>query len=153
MSKVVQLLSRSQHRYIIASGKCHGRLPIASNMWSASFVPQKQLLPLVDLLICHNGHNRVVEAFHFGKPTLNISLLWGNCDNAEVIRELDFGAYYEHADIDKPDFLDTIDRLVNDHDLKKRLTLISKRIQCERCIEKAAKLIEQAHCDWVELHK
>ena len=144
------ILGKSRHKFIMATGKNHSHIELASNMWGASFVPQKQLLSMVDLLICHGGNNSVIEAFHFGVPTINIPFLFDNFDNAKLIQKLKYGIMLDQDSIGNDTLLDSIDALLYDNDLRQRLDTISRRIQSDNSVMKAVDIIDQAYFDKLE---
>ena len=91
MRRLVDVLSRTPHRYIVSKGPQHAEYELADNMWGAEFLPQTKLIPLVDLVITHGGNNTTTEAFHFGKPMIVLPLFWDQYDNAQRVDETGFG--------------------------------------------------------------
>ena len=96
MQRLVQILSTTPHRYIVAKGPQHGEFELADNMWGAPSVPQTNVLPLVDVVITHGGNNTTTECFHFGKPMVVLPLFWDQYDNAQRVAEKGFGRAARH---------------------------------------------------------
>ena len=96
MKRLVDVLGRTPHRYIVSKGPQHTEYELADNMWGAEFLPQTSLMPLVDLVITHGGNNTTTEALHFGKPMVLLPLFWDQYDNAQRMDELGFGRRLPH---------------------------------------------------------
>jgi UDP:flavonoid glycosyltransferase YjiC (YdhE family) len=82
MRRLVDVLSRTRHRFIVSKGPQAALYELADNMWGAQSVPQTNVIPLVDLVITHAGNNTTTESFHFGKPMVALPLFWDQYDNA-----------------------------------------------------------------------
>lgn len=145
MSKLATILAKSHHKFVVAMADNLSKTLGTDNMWCASYVPQKQLLSMVDLLVCHGGNNSIVEAFHYGVPTLCIPFLFDNYDNARLVRDLGFGAMLYQECINETTLLSTIDKLVYDEGLRQRLKQISERIKSGNSVGEAAIKIELAY--------
>ena len=74
IERLIEILGKSQHRFIVSKGLIGDRYSLPSNMWGQNSVPQIQVLPLVDLVITHGGNNTVTETFYFGKPMIVMPL-------------------------------------------------------------------------------
>ncbi|CAG2108228.1 unnamed protein product, partial [Medioppia subpectinata] len=59
MRRLVAILAKSRHRFIVSMGPKHMEYTLADNMWGAESVPQIRVLPLVDLVITHCGSHRL----------------------------------------------------------------------------------------------
>src|SRR5690606_8192981 len=59
MRRIISVLGRTPHRYIVSKGPLHAEIELAPNMWGAEFVPQTKIIPMVDLVITHGGNNTV----------------------------------------------------------------------------------------------
>ena len=142
MRRLVAVLGDTPHRYIVSKGPQHADYELAPNMWGGEFLPQTNIVPLVDLVITHGGNNTTTEAFHFGKPMVVLPLFWDQYDNAQRVDETGFGVRlptYAFADDDLPA---AIDRLLADSDLRGRLARIGAEIQAKDGVAKAAAAIE-----------
>ncbi len=147
MRRLVDVLGRTQHRYIVSKGPQHDQYELAENMWGEEFVPQPSVLPQVDLVITHAGNNTTTECFHFGKPMIALPLFWDQYDNAQRIDEMGFGARlqtYAFADDELPA---AIDRLLADGDLRGRMAAIAARLAANPGTVRAADLIERVAAD------
>ena len=63
MRRLVDVLGRTPHRYIVSKGPRADEFDLPDNMWGESRVPQTSIVPLVDLVITHGGNNTTTEAF------------------------------------------------------------------------------------------
>ena len=143
MRRLVDVLSRSSHRFIVSKGPQHAEYELADNMWGAELLPQPAVLPLVDLVITHGGNNTTTECFHFGKPMLALPLFWDQYDNAQRVDETGFGtrlATYACAD---DELLAAIHRLLADGALHARMRTIASRLQAAPGTVTAAHQIER----------
>jgi MGT family glycosyltransferase len=129
MQRLIDVLGSSPFRVIVSLGPRSDELTLASNMVGQEFLPQTQVLPLVDVVITHGGNNTVVESLYFGKPMVLLPLFWDQHDNAQRMHETGFGVRlptYEHS---PEELLDAIDRLRADDLLATRLAGCSRRLQ------------------------
>ena len=101
MRRLVDVLGRTPHRFIVSKGPQHDQYELAPNMWGEEFVPQPSVLPLVDLVITHGGNNTTTECFHFGKPMIALPLFWDQYDNAQRVHETGFGVRLETYEFER----------------------------------------------------
>lgn len=142
MRRLVDVLSRSPHRFIVSKGPQHDQYELAPNMWGAEFVPQTSIIPQVDLVISHGGNNTTTEAFHFGKPLVLLPLFWDQYDNAQRVDELGYGVRLSTYGFTDAELLGAVDRLVGDAALRARLTAIGERVRSVDGVRLAAERIE-----------
>ncbi|HEY2868169.1 MAG TPA: nucleotide disphospho-sugar-binding domain-containing protein [Gaiellales bacterium] len=147
MKRLVDVLGRTRHRYIVSKGPQHDQYELAENMWGEEFVPQPSVLPQVDLVITHGGNNTTTECFHFGKPMIALPLFWDQYDNAQRIDETGFGARLATYEFDDEELAATVDRLLADGDLRGRMAAIATRLQASPGTVRAADLIERVAAD------
>ncbi|CAG2166276.1 unnamed protein product [Oppiella nova] len=143
MKRLVTILSKSKHRFIVSKGPKHAEYELPDNMWGAATVPQIQVLSLVDLVITHGGNNTTTETFSFGKPMIVMPLLADQWDNAQRVHEKGFGIRLDAYKCSESELLTAIDKLLNDKKLIENLKTISKRIQSDNSIAKLPELIEK----------
>jgi MGT family glycosyltransferase len=143
MKRLVDVLSRTPHRYIVSKGPQHELYELADNMWGEEFLPQTSILPQVDLVITHGGNNTTTECFHFGKPMVVLPLFWDQYDNAQRVQELGFGVRLRTYDFEEHELPEAIDRLLADRALHERMGRIAADLQAHPGTVKAAELIER----------
>ncbi|MBA2946528.1 glycosyltransferase [Streptomyces himalayensis] len=144
MRRVVGVLSGTPHRYIVSKGPLHEEIELSPNMWGAEFLPQTSILPVVDLVITHGGNNTTTEALHFGKPMVLLPLFWDQYDNAQRMDELGFGVRLDTYRFTDGELTGTVERLLADHTLRKRLADVGGEIRRRDGLRRAADLIEGA---------
>ena len=143
MKRLVDVLSRTRHRYIVSTGPCHQEYELAENMWGEEFLPQTKILPLVDLVITHGGNNTTVESLHFGKPMILLPLFWDQYDNAQRMHETGYGVRLDTYTFTDEQLHSAIDRLLEDEALHDRLAKVSEQIRSRDGLTRAADLIEE----------
>jgi len=142
MRRVIDVLSRTPHRYVVSKGPLHAEIELPERMWGAEFVPQTRLLPLVDLVITHGGNNTTTEAMHFGKPMIVLPLFWDQYDNAQRVDELGFGVRLPTYAFEDDELRSAVDRLVADEALRARMDAVGDAIRGGNGLGRAADLIE-----------
>jgi MGT family glycosyltransferase len=144
MRRLVDVLGRTPHRFIVSKGPRHDEYELAPNMWGAEFLPQTRVIPLVDLVITHGGNNTVTEAFHFGKPMVLLPLFWDQHDNAQRVQETGFGVRLDTYTFSDGQMRDALARLFDDDALRDRLDAIGSTIRGRNGVAAAAERIEAA---------
>jgi MGT family glycosyltransferase len=143
MQRLIDTLAQTDHRVIVSMGPQHDELRLADNMVGQEFLPQTQILPLVDLVVTHGGNNTVTECCWAGKPMVLLPLFWDQYDNAQRIHETGFGIRldtYGHA----PDALSAaIESLLARDELLAHLAAASERLRAHPGTEFAADLIDR----------
>jgi MGT family glycosyltransferase len=143
MKRLVDVLSRAPHRFIVSKGPQASEFDLAENMWGDEFVPQPALLPLADVVITHAGNNTTTECFHFGKPMIALPLFWDQYDNAQRVAETGYGIRLPTYEFEDGELLGAIDRLAMDEALRGRMAGIAARVQGSQGTVTAAGLIER----------
>ena len=143
MRRLVDVLSRAPHRFVVSKGPQHTEFELADNMWGEEFLPQPAILPQVDLVVTHGGNNTTTECFHHGKPMVALPIFWDQYDNAQRVHETGFGVRLATYEFEDADLLGAIDRLLADGDLRTRLAGLSARVQASPGTVRAADLLER----------
>ncbi|MDQ1617300.1 MAG: hypothetical protein QOJ60_3239 [Actinomycetota bacterium] len=142
MRRLVDVLSRTPHRYVVSKGPQHADLELAENMWGAEFVAQTRIIPMVDVVITHGGNNTTTEALHFGKPMVLLPLFWDQYDNAQRMDELGLGVRLDTYRFADDELTGAIDRLARDTRLRERLDGIGRAVRSRDGVRAAASVIE-----------
>jgi MGT family glycosyltransferase len=143
MKRLVDVLSRAPHRFIVSKGPQASEFELADNMWGEELVPQPALLPLSDVVITHGGNNTTTECFHFGRPMIALPLFWDQYDNAQRVAETGYGIRLQTYEFEDGELLGAIDGLLGDEALRGRMAAIAARVQSAPGTVRAAQLIER----------
>ena len=142
MKRLVEVLGRTRHRFIVSKGPLADTYDLPSNMWGAQQVPQTNVLPLVDLVITHGGNNTTTECFHFGKPMIVLPLFWDQYDNAQRVHETGFGVRLPTYSFADDELTGAIDQLLADGALRARMEAIGADVRTRSGVVRAADLLE-----------
>ena len=142
MRRLVDVLSRTRHRFIVSKGPQAALYELADNMWGAQSVPQTNVIPLVDLVITHGGNNTTTESFHFGKPMIALPLFWDQYDNAQRVAETGFGIRLDTYRFSDEQMHHSIEQLLGDEALHTRMAANAAVIRSRDGTTHAADLIE-----------
>lgn len=143
MRRLVDVLSRTRHRYIVSKGPQADLIELADNMVGAEFLPQTKVIPQVDLVITHGGNNTTTEALHFGKPMILLPLFWDQYDNAQRMDELGFGVRLQTYAFTDEEMVAALDRLLGDAELRNRMAGTGAAIRSRDGLHRGADVIEQ----------
>jgi MGT family glycosyltransferase len=143
MERLVDVLSRTPHRYIVSKGPQHGTYELAENMTGSEFLPQTSILPHVDLVVTHGGNNTTTECMFFGKPMIVLPIFWDQHDNAQRVHETSYGLHLPTYSFEELEMVGAIDRLLGDETLQRRMATTSSRLRAQPGTERAADLIEK----------
>ena len=142
MKRLVSLLSKSKHRFIVSKGPFGDQYSLPDNMWGQNYLPQIKILPIIDLIITHGGNNTLTETLYYGKRILVMPLFFDQYDNAQRILEKQLGLCLDPFQCSEEELNEAIDKTLSDESLERKMISISKRIQTEQNILKLPKLIE-----------
>lgn len=142
MKRLIEVLGRTEHTFIVSMGPQHEQLHLAPNMVGSQFLPQINIIPQVDLVITHGGNNTVIEALHYGKPMILLPLFWDQYDNAQRMHELGFGIRLATYEFTEEEMGQALDKLLNDNVLATTMKSNAAEIQKRDGLGIAANLIE-----------
>jgi UDP:flavonoid glycosyltransferase YjiC (YdhE family) len=142
MKRLVDVLGRTPHRYIVSKGPQASEYELADNMVGAEFLPQTTLIPQVDAVITHGGNNTTTESLHFGKPMILLPLFWDQYDNAQRMHELGFGVRLATYDFAEDEMAAAL-AAVLDPGKRAELAAIGERVRARDGLRRGADVIEQ----------
>lgn len=137
MVRMTTLLGRTAHKCIVAKGSRAAEYDLPPNCWGAAHLPQTSILPLVDLVITHAGNNTVAETFYAGKPAILLPVFADQFDNAQRIEEKGFAIRLDSTSFTDEQFLEAIERLLGDEQMRGRLERAVERMKRENRKEQA----------------
>lgn len=143
MRRLVDVLSRTPHRFIVSKGPQADLIDLPDTMVGAEFLPQTTVIPQVDLVITHGGNNTTTESLHFGKPMILLPLFWDQYDNAQRMDELGFGVRLATYAFTEGQMHEAIDRLLGDTDLHSRMAHMGEAIRARDGVRTGADVIER----------
>ncbi|HEY0416935.1 MAG TPA: glycosyltransferase [Gaiellaceae bacterium] len=143
MERLVDLLSRTPHRYVVSRGPQHAEYELADNMTGEEFLPQTSVLPHVDAVITHGGNNTTTECMWFGRPMLVLPIFWDQHDNAQRVHETGYGLRLPTYALDGGELADAVDRLLTDERLRRRCAAAGERLRRRPGTVAAADLVER----------
>ena len=114
---------------------------VSGNVMLESWFPQPAVVPEVDLFIHHGGNNSFNEALYFGKPALIMPYCWDGLDNARRIEDTKLGARLPRYDWSEAQLIHTIDRLLDDAEMRRRLDDLGRHMRSADGRHKAARLL------------
>ncbi|CAG2164062.1 unnamed protein product [Oppiella nova] len=142
MVRLTRVLGKSKHRFIVNKGPLHDKYDLPDNMWGAPYLPQTALLPLMDLVITHGGNGTVNECFYYGVPVLAMPLYGDQYDTAQRVRESGLGLRLNPFHCTDAELLGTVDDMVNDVELGRRMKAIGERLRAANDKRVIADIIE-----------
>jgi MGT family glycosyltransferase len=143
MQRLVDVLGKTRHRFIVSMGPQAERITLANNMVGAQMLPQTKVIPQVDLVISHGGNNTVTETLHFGKPLIVLPLFWDQYENAQRIDELGFGVRLDTYGFVDTELTEAVDQLLADTTLRAELADMGAAIRARDGLRTGADAIER----------
>ncbi|XP_054152655.1 4'-demethylrebeccamycin synthase-like [Oppia nitens] len=142
MNKLVAHLTNSEHRFIVVTGSLTDKLVLPDNMWGQSYVSHVSVLPKVDLLITNGNNQSVSEAISYSKPVIVLPLFGEHFESGQRVKELALGLTLCPYTCSMTSLVASVDALVDDKYLHKRLSLIGKYMENSGENQKAVNLLE-----------
>lgn len=143
MRALIAVLAKSPHRFIVSKGPKGDALELADNMWGENYVNQLKVLQVVDMVITHGGNNTIMESLFHGKPMIVIPYYFDQLDNAQRIVDKNLGRRINPWSLDEKEFLESIETVLNDVDLKSRILAIGENMKKTKSRRHAAEMVER----------
>lgn len=129
MQRLIDCMSKSPHRFIVSTGPSGDQLKLYDNMWGDKYVDQIAILQKVDFAIIHGGNNSFMETLFYGKPMIVIPYFFDQIDNAKRAEEKGIGKRIFIWDFDEDKFLQTIEEVANNQEMREKVAKISHKMQ------------------------
>lgn len=143
INRLLKILSKSKNKFIVSMGQMHKHIDLYDNMWGERFIDQKAVLKKADLFITHGGHNSIIEAFYYGVPGLIVLPVFADqFDSAQRVQDCGFGHRLNPFNCSEDDLLSSIDKLLLDNELAKRMKAVGKRLRSIKYHEIAVDKLE-----------
>jgi MGT family glycosyltransferase len=142
MRRLIEVLSRTPHRYVVSTGPQHSEYELAANMVGEEFLPQTSVLEHVDAVITHGGNNTTTECMWFGKPMLVLPVFWDQHDNAQRVHETGYGVRLPTYSFTDEQLTGAVRRLLDDERLRAHAGAAGERLRRRPGTVVAAGLIE-----------
>jgi MGT family glycosyltransferase len=140
--RMIKAFGKSPHRYLMNVGDHKAKYEdMPGNVILESWFPQPAVVPQADLFIHHGGNNSFNEALYFGKPALIMPYCWDGLDNARRIEDTRLGARLPRYDWSESELIGTIDRLLSDGEMHRRLEDLGRHMRAADGRHKAARLL------------
>lgn len=135
MKRLINILAKSEHRFIISKGPFHDQYELPSNMVGAKYLNQLRILPLVDLVINHGGNNSFLETLYHGKPMIVMPLFDDQHDNGKRVGEKNIGHCLYPYKVTEEELLNAVNSLLHDEALRERVERIGEKMRNSKCYE------------------
>ena len=116
---------------------------VPQNVLVLPSVPQLQLLPLIDVVICHAGHNTVCETLAHGIPLIVAPIRDDQPIIAQQVINAGAGLRLKFGRVKPEDFIEALTAIFRDDSYRKRAEVIQKTFQAAGGTPKAVDALEQ----------
>ena len=115
---------------------------VPANIHLSPWFPQPSVIPQVDVVIHHGGNNSFTECLYFGKPALIMPYVWDGHDNATRVQETGHGLKLSRYDWSDAELASSLDTLLRDEAVQRRLRDTSTQMQARCGARKAAEILD-----------
>lgn len=130
---------------MVASAEMVAKAP--ANFIVQEYVPQVELLPYLDAVVCHAGHNTVCEALAFGLPLIVAPIRDDQPVIARQVIDAGAGLFMRFGKVTVPTARATVMQLLDDENLRRNAKRLAQAFRGLGGAEEAAKIIEQLLID------
>lgn len=116
---------------------------IPDNFIVCKQVPQLRLIPLIDAVVCHGGHNTVCETLSYAKPLVVLPIAYDQSYVAGCVVDSGAGIRLNFNRFRAPQLLDAVSTVLADKQYVENATTIQKSFEEAGGVDRAVKLLEQ----------
>ncbi|XP_074593537.1 NDP-glycosyltransferase YjiC-like [Brevipalpus obovatus] len=142
MRRILDILAKSPHRFIVSTGHFGDKLELADNMWGEPYVDQIKVLQVVDMAIIHGGNNSFMEALYYACPIIVIPYFLDQLDNAQRIEDKGLGRRVDIGNTGESELLKIIEDTLTNTEVHEKIRKVSENMRSSTNREIAAKMIE-----------
>ena len=144
LKRIIVALGNSRFRALVNVGDYLDAYPdVPGNVHLAGWYPQPSVIPQVDAVIHHGGNNSFTECLYFGKPAIIMPYVWDGHDNAMRVQETGHGCHMDRYDWTDTELIATLEAMLDDKGMAKKLAGTAQHMQASRGTEKAAGLLSK----------
>jgi MGT family glycosyltransferase len=141
------LLGRDLQAVVVAPSSVADRLPPhGPNILVTPQIPQLALLPYVDAVVCHGGHNTVCEALAHGLPLVVAPVRDDHPLVADQVVAAGAGRRVKFGRIQAPAFAAAVDAVLHDPDLRAGALRVKESFDQAGGAPAAASAVEELLC-------
>jgi len=130
---------------MVASAEMVAKAP--ANFIVQEYVPQVELLPYLDAVVCHAGHNTVCEALSFGLPLIVAPIRDDQPVIARQVIDAGAGLFMRFGKVTVATARATVMQLLDDSNLRRNAQRLAQAFRGLGGAEQAAQIIEQLLID------
>ncbi|XP_074594638.1 putative UDP-glucosyltransferase YojK [Brevipalpus obovatus] len=142
MKRILDILAKSPHRFIVSTGPLSDQVELADNMWGEPYVDQLKVLQAVDMAIIHGGNNSFIETIYFARPLIVIPYFFDQLDNAQRVEDKGLGRRVDIWNTSESELLKIIEDTLTNTEAHEKIRKVSENMRSSTSRERAAKMIE-----------
>lgn len=117
--------------------------PLPSHIHVTRYIPHTQIIPLVDLIICHAGFGTVMAALECGKPLVLLPFGADQPTNAQMCAAQGAGCLIDMKGMTSGTLLSAVDEVINNPIYKKNAIRIQTELEALPGTAEAVEMIER----------
>ncbi|RMH39476.1 MAG: glycosyltransferase [Deltaproteobacteria bacterium] len=141
--EVVEALGGGPIQVVLVAPRDCAPAAMPDNVLRRDFVPQLALLPHVDAVVCHAGHNTVVEALAHGRPLVVAPIVDDQPVVAQQVVEAGAGIRVKFGRVRAPALRDAVMRVLDESAFAEAASRIAESFARAGGAPRAADLIEE----------
>lgn len=115
---------------------------IPDNFIVCKQIPQLKLIPLMDAVVCHGGHNTVCEALSYAKPLVVLPVAYDQSYVASTVVDSGSGIRLNFNRFKAQQLKDAVNKVLYDKKYSENAQTVQKSFEEARGVTKAVKLLE-----------
>lgn len=115
---------------------------IPDNFIVCKQIPQLKLIPLIDAVVCHGGHNTVCEALSYAKPLVVLPVAYDQSYVASTVVDSRSGIRLNFNRFKVQQLKDAVNEILHDKKYSENAQAIKKSFEKAGGVAKAVKLLE-----------